>query len=299
MTTKTDILKIAEQDYDPSFVRINYAVIDAMDRSQIDGGGGANLTEGTSNMSLSEAISYAIALNSINYRFWDLQDGQMLRYQHEGKVGALAMTSAFERAWNREHNSFAQLSQPLTEDDILAVFGDMPGRVSRVAILNEVLLSPKLREVSEKLAEDITQAEGVFILGVEHAQTLADAFPLTYTDPLLKKAQLAISAVWLACAQRGLNVDTDLTAFADYQIPRILRALGVIEYSAEVAAIIDSMQLIESGSKIERAIRSASVGAVEAIAKKHNVRSAPVDHYLWTRRNEAKEPFHLCDTTAY
>lgn len=299
MTTKFDIIAIAKQDRDPTLVSIDYDAISRMDRSQIAGDGGANLTEGTHQMSLEEGIRYAIALNSINYRFWDLHEGAMVRYENGGKVGALAMTTAFAQAWNRESNPFSNLHTSLTTADIKNVFGDMPDQVSRVTILNEVLLSPQLRELAVDLASAVSAATDVFVLGTEHAQLLADAFPIAYSDPLLKKAQLAISAVWLACKARGFNVETDLTAFADYQIPRILRALKVIRYSEELAAKIDTYTLIEANSPEERAIRAASILAIEEMSKVHGVSSAAIDHFLWTRRNEAKEPFHLTETTAY
>lgn len=295
-TLKDTLLNTARQSMDADLVRINHSAIASLDRAQIAGRGGSDLTRGTNTFSLTESVRYAIALNSINYRFWDLHDGQMVRYQHGGDVGALAMFSAFGQAWARADNAFSNRHIPLTASDVTGVFGDIPDVDSRVIILNEVLLSPRLLPLSEQIAAACTHGA---VLSTEHAQLLADAFPKAYADPLLKKAQLAISAVWLAARERGLMVTTDLTAFADYQIPRILRALRVIDYSKELAHKVDHFTPIVAGSAEEKAIRAASILAVELLSERHGVSSAAIDHFLWTRRNEAKEPFHLCETTLY
>jgi len=62
---------------------------------------------------------------------------------------------------------------------------------------------------------------------------------------------------------------TDLTAMADYQVPRVLRALGVLRYG-------------------------------EALAAKYGVQAALVDSMLWSAQNIAGTArFHLTETTYY
>lgn len=103
-------------------------------------------------------------------------------------------------------------------------------------------------------------------------------------------------------------VDLDiLTAFADYKLPQVLRHLGIIKYSSELAGKIESCQLIVSGSSEEVEIRAATVYAVEEIrdslAKQGiTVTSVAIDHYLWElgQRDEFRQyPYHRCRTIFY
>ena len=297
-TTKAGVLAIAQDWYEPSRVALNTAAIDALDLPVIEVGAEDSMAAGKMDFSLDETIALSVALNSINYQFWDLQNGAFIRYDFEGIVGAMGMRTAFERAWNDPESpmSKARDGYTLTTEDIRALFGEIPNPESRAQVLNEVLPNKTLEPVIRTLALAISQ-DG--ILETDSGTLLANAFPLAYGDPVLKKAQLAISEVWVAGRAQGLELDCDLTAFADYQIPNILRALGALDYAPDLAQAIDGFTPLDYDSQDERAIRAASLLAVERIAANQNVPVAAVDHYLWTRRKEATTPFHLTFTTAY
>lgn len=295
MSSTASILSRATSDMNSALVRINEANINSIDKSSI-GSGAASFATDVAHLPLAEAIRYCICMNSINYRFWGLEAGAVTRYQKDGKVGAMAMTSSFLAAWTDPKFMFSKRTEPVDAATIAAVFGDIPDVPSRIAILNEVLLSPKLDALCAKLAERCSAGLPVT---VGEAQLLEDAFPIAYSDPLLKKAQLAISFVWLVAKEQGLDLQVDLTAFADYQIPRVLRALKLLDYSDSLAKTIDSSKPIAANGPEERALRAASVIAIDMLSKRLGVPNAAIDHFLWTQRNEAKEPFHLCETTLY
>lgn len=298
--TKAGVMEIAHAWHDPSFARIDDAAIKDLDLGHIRIGAETGMAAGKFGMEWSENIALSLALNSINYQFWDLGgQGEFLRYSFEGVVGAQGMCMAFERAWNDAQSPLSQARKgvPLTLENVREVFGDIPSPQTRQAILNEVLLPPKLEEISRSIAAQYA-ATGEFSTAMAHQ--VAEAFPLAYGDRVLKKAQLAISEMWVKAVDAGdSGARCDLTAFADYQIPNILRALGVLHYSDALAAKIDRYQEIPQDSAEEHAIRGASLIAVEKIAEQAGVPVAAVDHYLWTRRKEALTPFHLTFTTAY
>jgi hypothetical protein len=125
-----------------------------------------------------------------------------------------------------------------------------------------------------------------------------------------KRAQLnskMISDALAANGQPELHNLNRLTAFADYKIPQILRNLGIIKYSPELADKIDSYQLILKDSADEVEIRAATVWAVELIKEqlqtKYNfVTAAHVDSMLWNRSQSKikdQKPYHRTLTTAY
>lgn len=222
-------------------------------------------------------------------------------YRHNGLDGALAMTTAFEQAWSQPEGALQRALQhgvPLELSDIRDLWGDIPGPEERLAILNEILLSPKLAAFGERAAGVAEGREpGGFTTGF--AADLADAFPLTFGDPVLKKAQLATSAVWRGAVGRGLPVWCDLTAFADYEIPNVLRSLDVLTYDPHLAARIGHHEILPQGGPDENALRAASILAIEALAQAQGVSVADVDYAIWLRRNEPTTPFHLTLTTAY
>ena len=172
----------------------------------------------------------------------------------------------------------------------------MPGLAARVAILNQVVLSPDLpRLASQALA--LGQANAP--LGVAFAASLADAFPLGYADEVLKKAQLATSGLWRLVRQAGSRSSCDVTAFADYQIPNVLRVMGLLDYHPDLAASIDQGALIAANGPDERALRAAAILAVDQLAAQQGIAVADVDYWLWLNRKEPKTPFHRTRTTLY
>lgn len=298
-TTKAGVLEVASQWYNPSIARIDDEAIANLQLPPIEVGAEPAMTAGKLGSEWKENIALSLALNSINYQFWDLSpSGEFLRYSYEGIVGAQGMRKAFEDAWADPQSplSRARMGEPLTQEGVLLVFGDIPSPQTRVQVLNEMLLPPKLDQLCDTLMGQIETSQRFDVL---MAHEVAKAFPLSYGDQVLKKAQLALSEMWVQLQVQGKKMECDLTAFADYQIPNILRAMGVLQYSDELAQKIASFQEIPYESDEEKAIRGASLLAVEKIADLAKVPVAAVDHYLWMRRKEASTPFHLTFTTAY
>lgn len=91
----------------------------------------------------------------------------------------------------------------------------------------------------------------------------------------------------------------ELTCFADYQVPKVLRGLGILVYAPKLQAMVDRGELLEQDSPMEVAIRAASIIACEMISKKKNVSSAELDFWLWQRRNDFDGLFHRTLTRRY
>ena len=51
----------------------------------------------------------------------------------------------------------------------------------------------------------------------------------------------------------------ELTVFADYKLPQVLRRLGVLRYAPHLAERIDRLKPLEAGSREEGEIRAATV----------------------------------------
>ncbi|OQR97541.1 hypothetical protein ACHHYP_10724 [Achlya hypogyna] len=142
---------------------------------------------------------------------------------------------------------------------------------------------------------------------------------------LYKRVQILVGDVWAAYGRRVVRQDDvsthavcgfydidRLTMFgvlapkdaltagvADYRVPQVLRPEGVLEYSAELEALILSKSQIPFGSHMEIEIRACTIQAVEQlhaalVAKGHRIKVIELDWLLWQIGENAKEalPFH-------
>lgn len=302
---KAGVLEIATQWYNPERVEINLNAITQLPHGTIQPPQETNFELPAGERPLIDSIGFCVAVNSINYMFWKLEEQQFIRYEHHGFVGALGMTNAFQKAWIDPKSPIRKAvdeKKPLTLKNVQELFGDIPEPMGRVDILNEVLTHPEFWTLCQQLEQNIQTEQG---FSTEQAHLLATHFPQAYGDRVLKKAQLAISAVWREGVNEGYRqnkttpLNCDLTAFADYQIPNVLRSLGILNYAPDLAETIDNQHLILENSIDEKAIRAASILAVEQLAQAQQAHVADVDYWLWLNRKQPKTPFHLTVTTQY
>jgi hypothetical protein len=110
-----------------------------------------------------------------------------------------------------------------------------------------------------------------------------------HTVAFYKRAQLAAAMLYEAFEGRGLGDlrrIEELTVFADYKLPQVLRRLGVLRYADHLAARIDRLEPLAAGSREEVEIRAATVWAGELMrrelaARRAEVTALHVDYWLW------------------
>lgn len=246
-------------------------------------------------------VAYLIGLNTLNYMFWSLQSvnakKEVVRYVFDGQVGANGLRAAFDKAWASGSLTFEGAATSIDFSFVLNHFGDIPDPRSRAALLSEVFSGDSLRLLSKELVGRIKARGSV---RVEDASLIQRTFPRAFADPYLKRSQLALMEIASFLSSSQAEVDAqDLTICPDYQLPRVLRALGILKYSEELAWKVDNLSLIDAGSSEERAIRAATVVACEHWADLLGCSCAVIDNYLWLNRNCALQPFHLTFTEAY
>ena len=95
----------------------------------------------------------------------------------------------------------------------------------------------------------------------------------------LKRAQICVGDLQAAVSssqgdddsaqqQQLLWADMDqLTTFADYRLPQLLRHWGALEYSPDLSRTVDACHTLVPGSDAEISIRAATVWAVEELVK--------------------------------
>jgi hypothetical protein len=126
----------------------------------------------------------------------------------------------------------------------------------------------------------------------------------------LKRAQICVADLATAFNGQGcgqLVALDELTAFADYKLPQLLRAAGVLVFLPELAAQVDACTLLPAGSAPEVEIRAATIWAVERLRRAlagHGVvrRASEIDYRLWAESQVATSdlrPYHRTLTIYY
>ena len=125
-----------------------------------------------------------------------------------------------------------------------------------------------------------------------------------------KRAQLAASMLYQAFAGKGWGTFDDfdqLTVYADYKLPQVLRKLAILEYDGKLATGVDSQIVLPAGSRMEVEIRAATVCSCDLmrqtlLPRMSYLTAAHLDFWLWQRSQKSSpddRPYHRTRTTAY
>jgi hypothetical protein len=151
--------------------------------------------------------------------------------------------------------------------------------------------------LGERSATDVVDAAGGSAVALAESLT---AMPFFGDEGFWKRAQITPNDLALARIAEFADLD-DLTIFADNLVPHVLRMDGVLRYSDDLAALIDSEQLLPPGDE-EREIRACAVHACELIAERLGIPPRDLDVMLWNRgqgeRYKAR-PRHRTRTVYY
>jgi hypothetical protein len=123
-----------------------------------------------------------------------------------------------------------------------------------------------------------------------------------------KRAQLAPAMAYGRFQDSdSLTLDDpmEFSVFVDYNLPNVLRGLGLLEYSDELAYEIDTGSPLEAGSRQEVELRAATIHATDHLLNELNsacdksIQAPHLDYKLFQMRDEISTPVHLTETTAY
>ena len=143
-----------------------------------------------------------------------------------------------------------------------------------------------------------------------------------------KRTQIAVGDIWAVWKGRKDTLGgrltnfydiSELTTFADYRVPQLLRHVGVLRYSEELSAKVDNSDELMAGSSDELFIRAGTVVAVDRLVdevkqilkngggsqeKIDEVNAVLLDWHLWQigeklDREGTLKPHHRVRTVFY
>ncbi len=263
---------------------------------------------------------WIFVLDALNFCFW-ADPGQpkwSVQYEDEELSGYWALAASLKRAYEE--------GVPITNAEFLATISSktvanifrgeqtIPLFQQRVKHLREVgiILNEKYDGTFVNVLQKADRS------AVKLVKEVVSNFPsfndiATYqgqTVYLYKRVQLLAADLNGAFEGEGHGefVDLDqLTIFADYKLPQVLRHYHVLEYDEYLSNMVDNYMHFVPGSPEEVEIRAATIHAVEIIRQSltNGHRSIPafkLDWWLWTLgQNDITrdKPYHRARTAFY
>ncbi len=265
-------------------------------------------------------VNWILALDALNFCFWAEKDQPRWSIEYHGETlnGYMAEAASLKRAVEEENVPLwdATFLSTMSEKMLAHIF-----RGEQTIPLFEQRLQ-NIREVGRVL---LAQFDGQFTHAIEQAGgsavkltlLLAQDFP-SFNDVafyhkqkirFFKRAQICVADLYGIFGGKSWGAFTDinqLTAFADYKVPQVLRHLGVLEYEPALAERIDNQELLEAGSEEETEIRAATIWACELLRREmlhqdHPITAAEIDLRLWLLGQQSSEmrPYHRTRTIYY
>ena len=267
-----------------------------------------------------ETVAYLLAVDTVNFCFWPPSAEKKWEISYKGKTYsgyyglAVSLKRALESGIPLTDASFLDSLTLKRLENVLAGTGVlqlMEERLRNLQELGRVLLDKYSGQASGLVAT----AGGSAIKLVEMLAGDFSSFrdQTTYHGQKVlfhKRAQLFAADLHGALGGKGLGSFRDikeLTAFADYKLPQVLRHLGAFEYAPGLAEKVDRMIHLEPGSEEEVEIRANTIWAVERIRRevKHlgkEVRASEIDWLLWNLGQDDRfraKPYHRTVTIFY
>ncbi len=260
---------------------------------------------------------YMFVVDTLNFCFWG---DPKWRISYRGNLldGYWALAASITRAVEEGMPVLdAWYLAEISDQSVAAIFrgeGEIPLLRERAANLREAgrwLLeryqgwfhnfvdeaSRNALRIALRLAEELASYRDVSLYGGREI-------------PFLKRAQLCAADLHGIFGGKLYGALTDLdklTAFADYKLPQMLRALGVLIYSQALSEAVDSLKPLPAGSPEEVEIRACTVWAVELLRQELSdrglsVTASDIDYYLWYLSQGPQQdvrPYHRTSTIFY
>ncbi|MDQ2884561.1 MAG: queuosine salvage family protein [Chloroflexota bacterium] len=263
--------------------------------------------------------NWLLVLDALNFCFWaeKKQPRWSIDYKGETLNGYWAEAAALTRAveeglplWD------AQYLSTISTETVAHIFRGtqtiplLQQRVENAQEAGRILL----QMYDGQFVHALEQAEGSAIRLV---QQLIAHFPSfrdvdTYHGRevrFFKRAQICVADLAAAFhgKQWGTFTDLDqLTIYADYKLPQVLRHYNVLEYHSGLAERVDAGSELAAGSVEEIEIRACTIWACELLRRallQHgcSMTNAAIDQRLWLlgQNGAAMRPYHRTRTIYY
>lgn len=267
-----------------------------------------------------ETVSYLLVLDTLNFCFWPPPGRGRWEVDYGGRsysgyyALAVSLKKAMEAGFPLEDSHYlASLSMDSLQK-ILHGRGTlqlMEQRLESIREMGRVLLESHHGRAQILVASAGRSAVALVRILSREISSFRDV--ATYGGGKVffyKRAQILAADLHAALEGEGSGVFNDmeeLTAFADYKVPQVLRQKGVLRYAKALAERVDHRVLLDPGGDEEVEIRANTIQAVELIRqglrdRGQNLTAPEIDWLLWNLGQEdhfREKPYHRTITIFY
>jgi predicted HTH domain antitoxin len=267
-----------------------------------------------------EMVSYFLVLDSLNFCFWPASGKTKWQIEYESRTlsgyYALAVSLKLAMESGVPITRAAYLAELSLEElkQILGGRGELQLLQDRLQILNalgQVLLDDYGGKAQNLVEASGNSAAELVLLLSEKLISFRDIAEYGGRKVFFyKRAQILAADLYGAFQGKdwGRFSDMDqLTTFADYKLPQVLRHLRILRYSKGLAQKVDQQVVLDAGGLEEVEIRANTVWVVELIRQEleqmgKGLRAFEIDWILWNMgQSEAfrVRPYHRTVTIFY
>jgi len=252
--------------------------------------------------------------DAINFCFWSRKGEPKWAIEYpsgETNDGWNALVASFDRALKEGIPLLqANFIAKITETEVSAIFRsynetEIPLLKQRAAILREsgrILQKNFNGNIMNLITQADCDAASIALTTIKHFPSFRDSSRINGRKVnFYKRAQIFAYDLSLLKDMNMTNIE-NLTAFADYKLPQLLRSFGILRYRRSLARKVDTMELISKHNREEIEIRSATIWVCDQIAKILNVPAVTVDNALWYLSHSGArtmKPYHRTLTICY
>ena len=265
------------------------------------------------NFSQEQVLMYLILCESLNFCYWDSDIKWKIEYKGEWYSGSFGLFYAISKAIK---NGYKLLDINYLENITIEEFDEIFKGTTSIPLLKERY------EIIKKLVDEFKNTPNLLNAisannDIELLNNIINNFS-NFRDISMykgkevyffKRAILLVGDLILNIdsVKSSVKNDDNMLGCADYKIPQVLRQLGILEYSNDLATLIDGKKELQHDSEMEIEIRANMLYAIELIKiRLHqiqiNINSVQIDNALWllSKNKEFKEkPHHLTKTIYY
>lgn len=264
-------------------------------------------------------VNWLLVLDALNFCFWAEKDQPRWSIDYKGETlnGYWAEAAALTRAvaeglplWD------AQYLSTISTETVAHIFQGtqtiplLQQRVENAREVGRVLLE----KYDGQFARAIEQTDGSAVRLVQQLVTHFPSFLDTATFHgheirFFKRAQICAADIAAAFHGQAWGAFTDLdqlTIYADYKLPQVLRHYNVLEYQSALAALVNAGIELAAGSAEEIEIRACTIWACELLRRAllqrgRSVTNVAIDQHLWSlgQNITGMRPYHHIRTIYY
>lgn len=267
--------------------------------------------------------------NSINFAFTDFETKKKFKIEFKGQewTGSFAMAGSLLRAIEEDIPVLdAEYLKNIRFRDMLSIFRSVPGykmpmlkeRTEIFQEIGRVLLKRYCGSFWNLFKEANFQAFGDcgiiahLCLNFPSFYDVSPRRPGTGVFRFYKRAQLLVMVYQgRALDSRGdlplIGDIDDLGAIADYEVPKVLEYLGILEYTPSLKNTILNQEIIKKDSREEQEIRAMTILAMKKLLEEINqlrqnkINMCHLDYRIWKTGKDSTNlpPHHLTPTIFY